>query len=291
MKIGALEAGGTKMVCAAGDENGRITAECQFPTETPETTLPRILAFFQEQGIESLGIACFGPIDLHKDSPTYGAITSTPKLAWQDCRIVPYFQEALRIPVGFDTDVNASMLGELFFGAAQGLTDCLYLTVGTGIGAGILSGGQLVHGLLHPEAGHVFVQKRPEDLYTGHCPYHPSCLEGLASGPAMEDRWGKPASELPPDHPAWIWEADYLGQALTGYLFTISPQRMILGGGVMNQSQLFPLIRRRVKELLGGYLRARELEDLDTFIVPPACGGRQGILGCLRLGYGAKQEG
>ena len=166
MKIGALEAGGTKMVCAAGDEYGRVTAERQFPTETPETTLPQILAFFQEQGIEALGIGCFGPIDLHKGSPTYGAITSTPKLAWQDCRIVPYFQEALQIPVGFDTDVNASMLGELFFGAAKGLTDCLYLTVGTGIGAGILSGGQLVHGLLHPEAGHVLVQKRPEDPYT-----------------------------------------------------------------------------------------------------------------------------
>lgn len=291
MKIGALEAGGTKMVCAAGDEYGRVTAERQFPTETPETTLPQILAFFQEQGIEALGIGCFGPVDLRKDSPSYGSITSTPKRDWQNCRIVPYFQEALTIPVGFDTDVNASMLGELFLGAAKGLTDCLYLTVGTGIGAGILSGGQLVHGLLHPEAGHVLVQKRPEDPYTGHCPYHPSCLEGLASGPALEDRWGKPAAALPPDHPAWIWEADYLGQALTGYIFTLSPQRMILGGGVMNQPQLFPLIRQRVKELLGGYLQAKELENLDTFIVPPACGGRQGILGCLRLGYGARQEG
>ncbi len=291
MKIGALEAGGTKMVCAVGDEQGRIQVEQSIPTRTPEDTLPQILEFFREHSIEALGIGCFGPIDLRKDSPSYGSITSTPKLAWQGCRIVSYFQDALGIPVGLDTDVNASMLGEAFFGAAQGLTDCLYLTVGTGIGAGILSGGQLIHGLVHPEAGHVLVQKRPEDPYPGHCPYHPSCLEGLACGPALEERWGKPAAELPPEHPAWVWEADYLGQALTGYLMVLSPQRMILGGGVMHQAQLYPLIRRRVRELANGYLKAEELNHLETFIVPPACGGRQGILGCLRLGYAAGQEG
>ena len=207
MQIGALEAGGTKMVCAIGLEDGQILEKCSIPTETPERTLPWILDFFRQHPVEALGIGCFGPVDLRKDSSTYGSITSTPKLAWQNCQIVSYFQTQLQIPVGFDTDVNASMLGEWTFGAAQGLSDCLYLTVGTGIGAGILSGGQLVHGMMHPEAGHIQVLRRPDDTYPGCCPYHPSCLESLACGPAIEERWGQKAEELPPDHPAWEWEA------------------------------------------------------------------------------------
>lgn len=290
MRIGALEAGGTKMVCAIGEENGKIETEIQIPTETPAITLPKIAQFFRENSIEALGIGCFGPIDLRKSSTTYGFITSTPKTAWQNCDIVGYFKKELEIPIGFDTDVNASLLGECHFGAGIGLTDCLYLTVGTGIGAGILSGGSLVHGMLHPEAGHCQVQRVPDDSYAGHCPYHPSCLEGFACGPAMEERWGKRPNELPKDHPAWVWEADYLGQAIANYIFILSPQKIILGGGIMEQKHLFPLIRKKVSEQINAYLLTDELNQMEAYIVPPACKGRQGILGCLRLGFAALSE-
>ena len=190
MIYGALEAGGTKMVCAIGDETGRILEQISIPTTRPEETLPAIVDWFSGRGMTALGVACFGPIDLRRSSPTYGYITTTPKPGWADFDIVGTLQKALAVPVGFDTDVNGSLLGEVSYGQAQGLTDAVYITIGTGIGAGILSGGRLVHGMLHPEFGHIPMVRHPEDHYQGHCPYHGSCFEGMASGPAIEARWG-----------------------------------------------------------------------------------------------------
>lgn len=283
MILGALEAGGTKMVCAIGNENGEIFEQVSIPTETPKITIPRLIQYFKEKKIEALGIGSFGPIDLDKSSPTYGYITSTPKLKWADYNIVGAFKETLGLPVGFDTDVNGSALGEATWGALKGLDSGIYITIGTGIGVGILSGGKLLHNMLHPEAGHILLMKNEKDTYEGRCPYHRTCFEGLAAGPAIEARYGKSAKDLADVNEVWELEADYIAQALVSYILTVSPRRIILGGGVMHQEQLFPIIRNRVKELLNGYIKTKELEDLDSYIVPAMLGGDQGIMGCLQL--------
>ncbi|MDE7250810.1 MAG: ROK family protein, partial [Lachnospiraceae bacterium] len=189
MRLGALEAGGTKMVCAIGDETGKIFEQISIPTRTPEDTIPEIIDYFQKAQIEALGIGCFGPIDPDRQSPTYGYITSTPKLAWANFNIVNAFEKALKCPVGFDTDVNGSVLGEVTFGLAKEKSCVVYVTIGTGVGAGIYIEGKLLHGMLHPEAGHVMIQRRKGDNYQGKCPYHKTCLAGLSAGPAVEERW------------------------------------------------------------------------------------------------------
>lgn len=283
MLLGALEAGGTKMVCAIGNEKGEIFEQISIPTETPEITLPQISAYFKKHAIKALGIGSFGPIDLNKTSPTYGFITTTPKPGWANCNIVGYFAEELGCPIGFDTDVNGSMLGEVTWGAARGLHSSIYMTVGTGVGVGVYQNGSLSHGMLHPEAGHILLAKHAEDPYKGKCPYHRTCLEGLAAGPAIEERWGSKATDLVDNPKVWELEAFYLAQAIVNYILTLSPQRIILGGGVMHQTQLFPLIRTQVKELLGGYIQTPELANLETYIVPAALNGDQGIIGCLEL--------
>lgn len=283
MKLGALEAGGTKMVCAVGNELGEIEKRISLPTRTPETTLPEIKAFFQENSIEALGIGCFGPIDLNRRSKTYGYITTTPKLEWQNCNIVGYFQKELGIPVGFDTDVNSSALGEAAWGITKGLENSMYITIGTGVGAGIIVNGKLLHGMLHPEAGHILLKPHPLDKYEGKCPYHKNCLEGLASGPAIEARWGKKGVELTERTKVWELEAYYIGQALTNYIMVISPQRIVLGGGVMHQEQMMPLVRKEVKKQLAGYLVTRELENMESYIVLPSLNDNQGIMGALKL--------
>ena len=283
MLFGALEAGGTKMVCAIGNENGEIFEQISIPTETPEITLTKIATYFKKHPIEALGIGSFGPIDLNKTSPTYGFITTTPKLAWANCNLVEYFKKELCCPIGFDTDVNASALGEVTWGSAKGLNSSIYITVGTGIGVGVYQNGSLAHGMLHPEAGHILLAKHPEDSYKGKCPYHGTCLEGLASGPAIEERWGQKAINLVNEMKVWQLEAYYLAQAIVNYILILSPKRIILGGGVMHQTQLFPLIRKQVKELLGGYIQTKELDDLDTYIVPAGLNDNQGIMGCLEL--------
>lgn len=288
MLYGALEAGGTKMVCATGDENGKIVEQVSIPTTTPGETMPQIIEWFSGRNIEALGIACFGPIDLNPESETYGYITTTPKLPWRNYDILGEMKRALRVPAGFDTDVNGSLLGEATWGAAKGLTDAIYITIGTGVGAGILSGGKLVHGMLHPEAGHILLVPHPEDTYKGHCPAHGTCLEGMASGPAIEERWGKPGKELAGVPKVWEMESWYIAQALMNYILILSPQRIILGGGVMHQQSLFPLIRVRVKELLNGYLVTKELEDIDHYIVPASLHDDQGIMGCLKLAAQAR---
>lgn len=290
MRLGALEAGGTKMVCAMGDETGRIFEQVSIPTETPDITVPKLIRYFAERGIDALGIGCFGPIELDKSSPMYGCITSTPKLAWRNYNIVGAFAEALHCPIGFDTDVNSSVLGEVTFGQAKGKDCVIYLTIGTGVGGGIYIEGKLLHGMLHPETGHVLIQKREHDSYGGKCPYHKNCLEGLAAGPAIEERWGRKAVELADRTEVWELEADYIAQALTGYILTISPQMIILGGGVMHQEQLFPLIRDKVTQMLGGYIQAEALKDMDSYIVPASLNDNQGIMGCLELARRTKNN-
>lgn len=284
MRLGALEAGGTKMVCAIGDESGKIYEQVSIPTETPEVTMPKLISYFEERKIEALGIGCFGPIDPDKKSETYGYITSTPKLAWADYNIVGTMEKSLMIPVGFDTDVNGSVLGEVTFGQAKGKKCVVYVTIGTGVGAGIYIEGKLLHGMLHPEAGHILLFKREDDTYEGKCPYHKTCLEGLAAGPAIQERWGKRAADLKDDERVWDLEAYYIAQALVDYILILSPQMIILGGGVMHQEQLFPKIRSYVKKMMNGYIKTKEMADLDHYIVPASLHDDQGIMGALELG-------
>lgn len=284
MRLGAIEAGGTKFVCGIADKEGNVLERVSFPTETPEITLQKVYNFFKNKGVEAIGVGSFGPIDPNPSSETYGYITKTPKKYWSDFNLIGELQKKLNISMVFDTDVNSAALGEATWGAAKGLKNCLYLTIGTGIGGGILVSGKLVHGMLHPEMGHIFVRRHPDDSYVGKCPFHKDCFEGLASGPAIEERWGVKAYELSVNHKAWEFEAYYIAQALVNYILTISPERIVLGGGVMKQFQLFPLIRKNVKEMLNNYVQTKEiLENIDKYIVSPALGDNAGLLGCIAL--------
>ena len=283
MLYGGIEAGGTKMICVIGNENGEILERLTLPTKSPEETIPAMVDFFKGKDIASLGIACFGPIDLNKDSDTYGFITSTPKLEWRNYDIVGAFKKELNIPIGFDTDVNGSLLGEITWGCARDKKNALYITIGTGIGGGVMTNGQLLHGMLHPELGHIKLQPAEGDAYKGKCPYHGTCFEGMASGPAIEDRWGKKAIELANKEEVWELESYYIAQALCDFIVTLSPEIIILGGGVMNQEQLFPLIRKKTLEQLSGYIKTKELENIETYIVPASLNGDQGIMGAVKL--------
>lgn len=291
MKFGAIEAGGTKFVVAIGDENGQIIERASFPTTTPQQTMEEVFHFFDGKEIEAMGIGTFGPIDPDKNSPTYGYITTTPKPYWANFNILGALQERYDIPMGFDTDVNGAALGELMFGCAQGLDSCLYLTIGTGIGGGAIVEGHLVHGLLHPEMGHIKMIRHPEDSYLGHCPYHHDCFEGLAAGPAIEERWGCKGADLPVDHPAWNLEAYYLGQAMAAFILILSPKKIILGGGVMKQKQLFPMLRQYTLDFLNGYIQKNEIiQHIDDYIVSPGLGDNAGICGALALAKTAYDE-
>lgn len=290
MRLGALEAGGTKMVCAIGDEKGKIYERISIPTETPQITLPKMIEFFKEKEIEALGIGCFGPIDLNRTSETYGYITTTPKLAWRNFDMVGTFKKALQVPVGFDTDVNGSALGEATWGITKGLENSVYITIGTGIGMGIITNGKVLHGMLHPEAGHIILKQHPEDSYEGKCPYHKTCLEGLAAGPAIEARWGKKGMELSDKKEVWELEAYYIGQALVNLILILSPQRIVLGGGVMHQEQVLPLVKQEVVRQLNGYVKTKELKEIDTYIVLPSLNDNQGIMGAIRLALDEKER-
>ncbi len=268
---------------------------CSFPTGEPQATIRRAVEFFQAQAgrrLGALGIGSFGPIDLDRRSATYGYVTSTPKLAWQQFDLTGALAKALQVPIGFDTDVNAAALAEGRWGAARNLGDYLYLTVGTGIGGGAVVSSRLLHGLMHPEMGHIRIPHDvTQDPFAGHCPFHKDCLEGLASGPAMEARWNTEVKALPPDHPAWTLEAHYLALALTTWVCTLSPMRIVLGGGVMQQAGLFPMIRARLRDLLNDYipiLAARR--GLDDYVVPPQLGARAGVLGALLLAEAAAES-
>lgn len=286
--IGAVEAGGTKMVCAVGDENGSFTERAVFPTETPEITIPKMLEFFSKFPLDALGIGCFGPLDLNPQSNTYGFITSTPKLAWRNVNILSEFEKGLNIPAALDTDVNGAALGEAVLGAGKGKNTVIYITIGTGVGVGVYLNGMLLHGLIHPEAGHIMLTKREDDPFEGICPYHHHCMEGLASGPSIRARWGKDAKELVDNDAVWELEADYIAQAVSTYILAYSPERIILSGGVMHQKQLFPLIRKKVKEQLNGYLSHPVFDGtLEDYIVWAGLGDDAGIKGALLLGKSA----
>lgn len=283
--LGGIEAGGTKFVCAAGaGPNDLRTA--QFPTSTPDITVASVIEFFEaEHAVDAVGIGSFGPVDLDPASSTFGHITSTPKAGWEDYNLAGAIESALGVPVALDTDVNAALLGEARWGAARELSDAVYITVGTGIGGGAMVHGQLIHGLLHPEIGHLHIpHDSTRDPFPGTCPYHSDCLEGLACGPAMQARWGAPAATLPPDHPAWALEAHYLALGLMNLTVTLSPRRILMGGGVMQQGHLFPLIRAEFARIMNGYIRRPELSDhLDDYIQSPQLGSRAGMLGALVL--------
>lgn len=287
MLLGAIEAGGTKMICAIGDETGRITDRISIPTETPEKTMPAILEYFRKFPICAMGIACFGPIDLNRNSKTYGFITSTTKVAWRNYDFLGTVQRELKVPCGFDTDVNGAALGEATYGCMKGLENGLYITVGTGVGVGVLCNGALVHGMLHPEGGHVLLKRHPDDSCEGICVYHGDCLEGLASGPAIEKRAGRKAQELDEHDHEWEIESYYLAQGICDYIMILSPEKIVMGGGVMNQPHLMPMVREKVKKLLAGYICTSQTDNIDSYIVPTSLGGDQAVMGCMKLAYDA----
>ena len=287
MLIGALEAGGTKMVCSIGNPQGGVLQRASFPTLTPDVTVPQIVDFIGKFDVKALGIGSFGPLDLNPASPTYGSITKTPKKEWIQYPLMTSLKDALGVPTGIDTDVNAAALAEYTMGAGKGRGSLLYVTVGTGIGGGLVIDGKMVHGLVHPEMGHMLLAPQEGDsMPDGVCPYHRHCLEGLASGPAIEKRWGLSAKLMTEDHPAWELEATYLAQMCVNMIVTVSPEVIVLGGGVMQQMHLFPKIRERVLKLLGGYVSSPSItpEGIDSYIVPPALGVNSGVIGALLLG-------
>lgn len=285
MRLGALEAGGTKMVCSIGDETGKILDRAKFPTLSPAETIPPMIEYFKAAGVEALGISGFGPLDLNPASPTYGYVTTTPKPGWGNCPLMPEFRDALNVPVGIDTDVGGAALAEYRMGAAKGLANCVYVTVGTGIGAGVIAEGKLLHGMVHPEWGHMLLRPHPEDpMPHGVCPYHDGCLEGLACGQAIDKRWGMPSRDLPKDHIGWEIEAYYLAQFCVTALVAISTEKIILGGGIMSEEFLFPMIREKTLSMLNGYVAADQvLHHIDDLIVPPGLGIHSGVTGALML--------
>lgn len=285
MLIGAIEAGGTKFVLGIGNEKGEILERVSIPTGEPDITMARVVEFFSGKEIKALGVGCFGPIDPKKDSKTYGYITTTPKIKWSNYNIIGELKKYFDIPIAFDTDVNGAALGEITWGEAKNLNSALYITIGTGIGAGAVSEGKMIHGLLHPEMGHIMVKRHKNDTYEGKCPYHKDCLEGLAAGPAIEARWGKKGNELSQNHEAWELEAYYIAQALVNFILILSPEKIIMGGGVMKQEWLFALVRNEVKKQLNGYINKKEiLEDIESYIVPPKLGDNAGLCGAIALG-------
>ena len=286
--FGAVESGGTKVQMLLGTGPDDILDEARIPTTTPDETLERVISFFRRPHpnvqLEAVGFASFGPIDLNPSSPTYGYVTTTPKPGWAYTDVVGTLRTALDVPVGWDTDVTGAALGEHRWGAGRGVEDLVYLTVGTGIGGGALVNGGPVHGLLHPEMGHVLVPPLEGDTFPGICPYHGRCLEGLAGGPALEKRMGRRGEDIPWDDPVWELEAYYLAAGIHNIVYLLSPQRVILGGGVGTTPNLVQRVRRHVTRLNHGYLAAPELqESIDAYIVPPSLGARSGTLGALVL--------
>jgi fructokinase len=288
--FGGVEGGGTKFVCTVASGPEDIRAELRYPTTTPDETIGRAIDFFEEQQrkhgkLAALGLGSFGPIDLNPDSATWGYITSTPKPGWKNTDLVGRMKDRFDLPIAWDTDVNAAALGEHVWGAAQGLDTFIYLTIGTGVGGGGMVRGQLMHGIVHPEMGHIALPHDKEaDPYPGRCPFHGDCLEGMAAGPAIDERWGVSSKELAPDHEAWVLEAAYLALGLRTFVCTLSPQRIIMGGGVMKVDGLFPRVRKRLQGLLNGYVQhGAILDDIDNYVVWPALGDQAGMLGGIAL--------
>lgn len=287
---GGIEAGGTKFVCAVGTGPGDIRAQTIISTTTPGETLGRVADFFAEQRragleIDALGIASFGPLDLAPTSPSYGRITTTPKPGWAGTDLVGFMRGHLDVPVVVDTDVNGAAYGEFRWGAGQGLHSSAYLTVGTGVGGGAVIGGKPLRGLLHPEMGHLHMERHPDDDFAGSCPFHGDCLEGLASGPAIAARTGRAPEDLGGHHDRVVrLEAWYLGQLVTTVIYLLSPERIVLGGGVLHLDGLLDAVRTSVIDRLGGALDGTAVaEGIDAYLVPPALGSSSGVLGALAL--------
>jgi fructokinase len=297
MRVGAIEAGGTKFVCGiieaeiSAGSKPEMLARRSIPTTSPAETLGAALEFFKSEaashasgGLVALGIGSFGPVDLRLSSPTWGYITATPKPLWRDTDVAGFFRDRLGLAIAFDTDVNAAAYGELLWGAAQGLEDFIYVTVGTGIGGGVYSNGALLHGLGHPELGHIKVQREASDGYPGNCPFHKDCIEGMASGPAIAGRWKVKPEELAPDHEAWELEATYLARAFAAYALVLSPELILLGGGVGLRPGMAERVAALVGEELGGYLPALgDRERLSRFVLRPQLGADAGLLGAAAL--------
>ena len=283
--MAAVEAGGTKFNCGLGDENGNIIDQVSIPTTTPEETMKKVIEYFKDKKFDVIGVGSFGPIDPIKGSKTYGHITKTPKAYWSDYNLIGELKKHFDVPMEFDTDVNGAALAEAWWGAGKGFKNVMYITVGTGIGAGATVDGKMLQGLTHPEMGHISVKRHPEDTFEGTCSFHGDCLEGMAAGPAIEKRWGKKGIELAEDNRVWEMEAYYLSQALVNYILILSPEKIIMGGGVMKQKQLFPLIHKNVKEMLNGYVDKKEiLEDIENYIIYPGLGDYAGFIGSFALG-------
>lgn len=285
MFYGAIEAGGTKMNCAVADERS-IIDECSLPTTTPEETMAAIFAFFDKYTLATMGVGSFGPIGIDPQQETYGKILATPKKGWQQFDFLGTLKK--RYPAtrfAWTTDVNVAAFGELKQGAAQGMRSCVYLTIGTGIGAGIVINEEIFQGAGHPEVGHTFVKRHPQDDYVGTCPYHKDCLEGLAAGPSLEARTGIKGQHLPKDHEIWDLQAFYIGQALVNITLTVAPDRIVLGGGVMNQPHLLTKIHDQFTEQMAGYM---ETPTVTEYIVAWGLPNKSGIIGSLLLGKEAQ---
>jgi fructokinase len=286
---GGIEGGGTKFICIVAASPDEIVEETRFPTTTPQETLDQVCAFFspfvRQKRIRSIGLGSFGPVDVDPASPTYGYITTTPKPKWGGTNILGTLRDQLGVPIAMDMDVAASALGEHHWGASRGHDPSLYLTVGTGIGGSYLLDGKPLRGLVSSEMGHLYIpHDRQADPFAGSCPYHGDCFEGLANGPSIQQRFGKPAETLADDDPFWELEAGYIASALANYILTYSPRKIVLGGGVMHRSFLFTKIHARVGALLNDYLSHPILTGhLDEYIVPPLLGNRSGVLGGVVL--------
>ena len=278
--LAGIEAGGTKFICGVADKPNHILDQVVFPTGNPEETLARVLDYFAKYEIDSLGVGSFGPIDTDPDSSNYGYVTSTPKLKWQNYDFLGRLQDKYSCPIAWTTDVNAAAMGEFKLGAGQGLDSLLYLTVGTGIGGGFVYQGQIYQTKGTPEMGHLGLARHPHDSAPGICPFHGACLEGLASGPAIEARAGMKGHLLKADSDEWEIESYYLAQALMTYTLVLRPDRIILGGGVMHQTHLFPLLRSKLRDMLAGYL---PIEDYESYIQAPGLKDQAGLIGSLVL--------
>ena len=284
---GGIEGGGTKFNCAIGNSPENILAEARFPTTTPAETIGQVIEFFLPyvNQIHGIGLGSFGPFDVNPASPTYGYITTTPKPYWGNTNILGMLKEKINLPIPVEMDVAVAGLGEAKWGASKNDSRSLYLTIGTGIGGGYIMDGKPLNGLVSPEMGHIRLARDPQlDPFQGACPYHGDCFEGLVAGPALQARFGQRGETLPDDHPYWDLEAGYIAQALMNFILTLAPQRIIIGGGVMQKDFMFPAVRRKTKELLNGYVQHEMLLNrIDEYIIPPALGGRSGVLGAIAL--------
>lgn len=287
---GGIESGGTKFFCIIGNNPDKIVAETRIPTTTPNDTIHKVIEFFRPYAITgdltAVGIASFGPLDLNPKSGTYGFITSTPKPGWANIDLLGLIQRQLNLPIAFDTDVNAAAFGEKFWNEEVNCSDpFLYMTVGTGIGIGVIINGKPIHGLIHAEAGHISIlHDWQNDPFRGVCPFHGDCLEGLASGLAIYNRWGQLPETLSNDHPAWDLEAEYISLGLINLIYTYSPQQIVIGGGVSQHPGLIELVRAKVQKRNNGYVQSSMLEEnINKYIRSPFLGTKSGALGAMAM--------